>query len=1789
MVRRIQAKKQVKTPSWRWRDRFYRTKPFGDKCLYVSRPTFEQLRAKKEHYVAISSLLDSMNNRELKSDEKFAKFSSLKDKEDLEIYVFWNDKNGPLSIIFGPFGVEQEMEQVTNAYLVHTVSNEKIGKDGWKKHLNDDSQLFSGSEAFTMFLNNENSPFRRLMGSEINPNEIEKILFKEDHHIIHPSITDLTSARLLPAEPIIEFAQQETSWPAFQRMINLQYLEVRISNYHFDMSYEQSRAIDRYSFKDSTMLNGTGRPGVGKSTILHMLICEALLQTGPLRGNRRCLYLATTRNLIQEAKHEVRSLLKYVYGLSESSEITKAMDLLDFVTEEDLIGPITPFDGLLSNRGDLKEILFDNDYVDPLTFGNYWLDRNHLEDRVDEIQHILKNFVYGVFGSPSKFCSWVPTGRDDNEIKDKFTSPMNLISPESLIVGDYESDMRPVYFWNPGFSYDGYDSEINSKEAANRVRDFAKLLEHSGGLKDYLIDPAIGKFDGLWDPSAAISGVHDSLEDVSISSNEDEFVERYGKYWHSAILEGYDAIFVDESQDFSVQVLSTLLKSFSKRSPKKSNSLSPFTFVCMGDEFQTIRGSLYQGQMLHINKIYTDWFNVLDSYESNNNVPLSDELSKPNKFVLVANYRNSRPTVKSMTKVINAMNELGKEKGNKRAVRLKDDGEFKDGVRSLIPNEEGSSLQQDEDWNTILTAIEKQLKSFKSNDAVTVKVGIIHGEDKISNSDSLKKLINHFNSLGKTSYVERFIAHLEAVNEEISARISEGISKREEENEFAFYLQEIGIFDIESVKGLTLPCAVCLFPKTNFEYSTSWEKKMQDLAKSLVMISRPQYGLFVVSDSKNFELINTSNTTHEEDFKHDSSINEYLDLSMGQLITLDDLFKKCLSNWSNRKIWDKASNKVTEYGYNDDVKDFIDWMKDLHGYLQVIESEYENFNRLINDARLTEGTFREEIESALGASEFLEPRNLANVSLYSKFNHLSRRILQDEGDMNIIDLLDEIFQEIEGLSNHGIISSRSKEWIDVLRSGQILDSRIKQDFDNSPISRKKISPFTVPYLPTKTETPKFNFSPWKFNRPSEYDYNGPWMQTGSIWTMPRKVLKKLVTTKFDSNDSNNLSWLIDCISNDCSWIIENCSSGKSLNAEEKLNLLRWVLLVANSDEGMYFSSLLRYRIDLNSLSDELNAILLQSDTFNEFRKWIEIIESISKSNGLKNVFSVVNADKNFRMLWKMKDVGFSMNDGDHSFLERIISNLKIAQSEISLVYSTGRRISKCKKITENAIDPDQSKLALELGRDRGNSKKSYFDGLKIYANMTDNVKHATDFMQEDLKTEFLSLLENNKINQLLNALLNNISSIKSALSSNFDDAHSIVSLYGLHKGKQSQKNYVYPAFTTGFRQYIEFLRTNVVSYDESDYRIRLFNLYSGGNWPESNSFLVDGHLSANNENYISSFEDDQKVLNRFSNHETLNRISNNHETYMGYYKLQVGKSSNEALAGVKNHFKRGGAITELSSLIMLEGLQDGFNLNKVVSTLLEIERNEFDVFLCHLNNRFETFTIDDLEDIIPRTFADYLRKNETFRKYSDMYEDGSLEEISVNQGIVKDELTEFFDKVNRYLLRIHILESLEKISSTIESEQVENTEEWLRVPLKSIEESELDLMILDNVWSLSIVGVGNRAYPRGAYRYQYAKGENSVFSKVSVQPYMGTENFSDIIEKIKRVLEFDRDKLNLEISRLYETNVPMYLDTTSTEITMSNEEATSRYFELLPKEKRGELNQEETKEFEALEKFLTSK
>ena len=60
---------------------------------------------------------------------------------------------------------------------------------------------------------------------------------------------------------------------------------------------------------------------------------------------------------------------------------------------------------------------------------------------------------------------------------------------------------------------------------------------------------------------------------------------------------------------------------------------------------------------------------------------------------------------------------------------------------------------------------------------------------------------------------------------------------------------EIGIFDVESIKGLTVPVVITFYDGIS-DIENGWEK-MQKLSHILVSVSRTQFGLFIVT--KDFE------------------------------------------------------------------------------------------------------------------------------------------------------------------------------------------------------------------------------------------------------------------------------------------------------------------------------------------------------------------------------------------------------------------------------------------------------------------------------------------------------------------------------------------------------------------------------------------------------------------------------------------------------------------------------------------------------------------------------------------------------------------------------------------------------------------------------------------------------------------------------------------------------------------------------------------------------------------------
>ena len=90
-------------------------------------------------------------------------------------------------------------------------------------------------------------------------------------------------------------------------------------------------------------------------------------------------------------------------------------------------------------------------------------------------------------------------------------------------------------------------SEQNRKKGCERVRDLQSLLSEEDGLKQFLHDPSLG-IDGIWNQSGRIFASSLEIEKLQISNQEFD-TSNIPTTWQEAII-GFDAIFIDESQDF---------------------------------------------------------------------------------------------------------------------------------------------------------------------------------------------------------------------------------------------------------------------------------------------------------------------------------------------------------------------------------------------------------------------------------------------------------------------------------------------------------------------------------------------------------------------------------------------------------------------------------------------------------------------------------------------------------------------------------------------------------------------------------------------------------------------------------------------------------------------------------------------------------------------------------------------------------------------------------------------------------------------------------------------------------------------------------------------------------------------------------------------------------------------------------------------------------------------------------------------------------------------------------------
>ena len=1157
-------------PTNRWKDRFHRKLQFSsDYSIYVTRPTFELLRRgdeKGQHaFQEIKSCLQSLYDKE---HEEYSNldWNGISINNNFSIAYYIPDQGQIKSVFFsGPYNVESEMSKCKSAILIHA------------------SLDISPTDCNTFNLQKFSVEPNYVLDGENNieyQKSLNAILPEEDFNSLEHIAWDLSAARLLPTD----FMLKEND-ANFRRVLLQQFNEIRLIDDVTKVNFEQVLTINRFNVEDSPMMNISGRPGTGKSTIQHILVCESLLQPGMKRGKRKILYLATTQTLLDEAKEEIKSILELVYNRTPKQAISD-IDNIDFVTEEGLY-LLPPGKSGKINDNNIRDALQEikagfkgRNRKD--SKWDYWF------ENPDLLTRILNNFIYGVFGSPKVFCEWLPDKASDVEMQDLFDEAINLYKPFEKSV----ADIRPIYFWNP------FASTTKSK-ACERIRSLKSLLISEGGLTDYLINSEWGYTDGLWNTSGLL---------YSLVSNIEVFDRFKGlsKVWDTALNTGYDCIFIDESQDFTTFMLSVLLEYFSNRGNGKGANRPPFVLITAGDEYQTIRGGLFQGKMLHINNLYQDWKESLIKQSKDANWTLADGLNNPQKKDLRANYRNFDTAVEVVNHIVTKMSDIGQKAmpNMKRAIKLNRADVERKGYLTSSPNsEDRRNKQSEENWELVISQLEKQITDYTGNEETVVKVALILPCQTINSKETV---------------VDHLISIKNWPNKEITKSVSNIIQNIEnfysekagsDLAEWKTILDEVGIFDIESIKGLTVPVVITFFEEKDNE-EEPWIE-MQDLSYILVAVSRPQFGLFVVTETfEEYQKITQQqeffkNTIPEDKLDSNEGFRQFLENSTIPQIPMSKLFLQALDTAYSARKWRRLQNDINNLA--SDLYEFIESLRNVFMTIrrpiesQVYSTINENFDEIFNCIRDTE--LRSKIELYLNGNFITEQNSrgdsIRTLKLFVNLNILSRITyyeIEDEG------LFDKIINDTRKLwSDWNNVSPElvNKEYTRVVLSSspqtflwlKLLFGRIDEEemaesvelisnqmnipspkLDSSKNSEKQR--LTHISYPTGWNLPRIKVSPWHFPMPIDAENTEPWMVEDSYWTLSADLLIEIIES-YDRDDSLDLSsnflentisqikWIVRIIQRDAeklvNWVIDNPSEDNSI--------INWLMSLLIPDES----------------------------------------------------------------------------------------------------------------------------------------------------------------------------------------------------------------------------------------------------------------------------------------------------------------------------------------------------------------------------------------------------------------------------------------------------------------------------------------------------------------------------------------------------------------------------------------------------------------------------------------------
>ena len=1148
------------------------------------------------------------------------------------------------------------------------------------------------------------------------------------------------------------------------------------------------------------------------------------------------------------------------------------------------------------------------------------------------------------------------------------------------------------------------------------MRELCHLLEKPGGLSDYLIDLKRKKMTGLWDPSGLIHrDQHEfSFHDID---EDDELKKRTQAH-------GWDGIFIDESQDFSIKTLSTLLNLFSNRGLHRKNNYNPFTFVAVGDEYQTIRGTLFQGGMLHINKLITDWTKVLISESTDSTHTLSENLPLPQKKSLRANYRNFEQAVAAINKIVEYMRGIAQKSGKKRAIKLNEYDVERTGVIARIPPAGSPSESENVDaWEEVLKTLHRQLTDkFESSTPVEVelKVSMIYPLEQFTDVgdvvDGLREVMN--------SGVQDTI---KSIFEEILEYINLQIEKHNDKEEVLGKLSEAGLMDIASIKGLTVPTVIALEPPIVQE-DDPWFVNMQRLALSLVMISRPQFGLFIAASKNNYRKLTGTIEEYNSSLPDDLNFKDRLEYASVPETPPERLLNSALNNWYNNRTW----QRVIELEHiSSTAKEFARWLKNIH--IKIRNHEITEAINVLDDYEDFVSN-KEEIDHYLDASRFID-KGAIFAAKFFLLMHRSLRNLQGPNAKvhlgEIRDLWNEIEKAMVSKDERPRIAkeANSYRWMRLI-FGQSAD--LPTGMESTPwdaYQNEQPNFETHIRAPDVVGLPRLKISPWKFRRPPHEgpEKNELWMGEETRWTPSSKILRK-IANEFLQKPKHHLKrqkteWFLNYLENDAEKML--ASSVKAILCDEPdFRQLHWLqsfslsleAIEENPNKDTYFYNQLRvlFESELSAndkVAEAVSLWVLSQKSGQSIQTCLKHIASLSSEKKTRkreilrhldtksilihwlntvNVRRLVDLAPEIKFLFTVNDDG--LNSAVVEELSHLLSfnNRKKQQKTLQQKKTRLREIDyTSNKAPEEAflnallsinISKDFNRFEGELLDSAKNFTERMFAGLLLRdAKSVDESR--LNLLYSELTFAASHLQMNLEGEHRANQVLSWFESIKNP--SGFDGAELL--LKSINEVKEGAHNV---AFRTLMRVMKEgsFVKMEPLFSTNPAQCIRLHKSIKP-DWPynqEMSTGLSHVHtwrVGGHNWNWkkLPSSGVSADPTERFGSPDGIAAISNNIHTFTAYILLnQSIRTSADGIDRklIEAHLIKGGALNELSALRMYDACRDPEkSINDVLTTYCDVLDLNRQMYLMHLGGR------NELVSSVPINYIPPSISREIFREY----------------------------------------------------------------------------------------------------------------------------------------------------------------------------------------------------------------